>query len=354
MALRGVKLAEVARRLPLRHVNRSQIRMPVLREASDKEQFVARLANYVHPIDTLRTNHYRHLSPNWTTAQYPVEQFAPTPPSFDRRHARAVVAIDCEMVNVAALPPGTLGTRQEVGRLSAIDVLTGETLVDALVDPDVPVLRWNTKCSGISRRALQEAKSWGVHLHGWEGARTALWNHMSDGTILIGHALKNDLPLLRMWHTKVIDTAILTKMAMSPHLTEEWSLQKLSLSFLNRTIQAEGPHCSTVDALAAADIVKVIVENPGLLERWAKDADELIRDRNALRDINAVRHIFGFPRIPPGQYDPEESDKRPFRNLSERPRILRPKDIPERRWNPGMPGNSPSLETAPLALEGAQ
>ncbi|KAK4443903.1 hypothetical protein QBC34DRAFT_198103 [Podospora aff. communis PSN243] len=167
-------------------------------------------------------------------------------------------------------------TQCEAGRLSAVDVLTGETLVDAIVEPAHPVVNWRGKITGLSKETLQRAKDEGTHLRGWRGARWALWKHINADTILVGHALEYDMQILRMWHHNVIDTSILTKTAMAPDLARRWSLQKLSLSFLKEMIQ-DGSHCSTEDAQAAAAIVKIIVSNPGLLELWAKDADRLAR-----------------------------------------------------------------------------
>jgi hypothetical protein len=268
----------LARILPLHRLKTSDIEMPIFSKPREKKDFVERLAGYVHSTDTLFEHHWRHLSQDWASIQYPIKEFAPTPRSSGRK--RAAVAVDCEMVIV--YNPSTRETQAEIGRLSAVDVLTGEALVDALVDPMHTVSNWRRRISGLSNEALRTAKDAGTQLRGWRGARRALWRHINDKTILVGHALNNDLRLLRMRHDKVVDTHILTRTAMATDLARNWSLQKLSLSFLRRIIQ-DGPHCSTEDALAAAHIVRVIVSNPGLLELWAKDANRLARGGPSLR-----------------------------------------------------------------------
>lgn len=74
---------------------------------------------------------------------------------------------------------------------------------------------------------------------------------INKNSILIGHGLENDLNVMRIFHNKVIDTAVLyskTKFKVS--------LKNLAFEFLSRKIQ-NGEHDSSQDAIATMDVVKV-------------------------------------------------------------------------------------------------
>lgn len=62
---------------------------------------------------------------------------------------------------------------------------------------------YNTRFSGI--KADEHSKA----ILDLEGVRRALDSLISADTILVGHALDNDLRALRMVHNRVVDTAIL-------------------------------------------------------------------------------------------------------------------------------------------------
>lgn len=74
-------------------------------------------------------------------------------PRFHPDRARTVkfaVTIDCEM--------GTARSGDsELIRLSAVDYLTGEVLINNLVKPDQPMLHLNTKWSGVTFDQMNEA-----------------------------------------------------------------------------------------------------------------------------------------------------------------------------------------------------
>lgn len=124
-----------------------------------------------------------------------------TPPvlSEQNRTPRAAVAIDCEM--------GTaLVGDVELIRLSAIDYFTGEVLVNNLVEPDLPMRNLNTKFSGVTFAQLNRAIKAGHCLRGKSGAREALWRFVGPETIIVGHAVNNDLRALHLIHPRVVDS----------------------------------------------------------------------------------------------------------------------------------------------------
>lgn len=58
---------------------------------------------------------------------------------------------------------------------------------------------------------MNEAIRSGKALDGWEAARQEVWKFVDADTIIIGHAIKNDLDVLGMIHHQIVDSAILTR-----------------------------------------------------------------------------------------------------------------------------------------------
>jgi RNA exonuclease 1 len=125
-----------------------------------------------------------------------------------------VVALDCEMIYT------TGGFR--VARVSIVDG-SGKEVFDQLVrmDDGVHVMSvllvflpfpwilkeihrdFNTRFSGITK------ENYATALLPLASIREALNTYLDSNTILIGHALENDLKTLRILHHKCIDTALL-------------------------------------------------------------------------------------------------------------------------------------------------
>ncbi|KAK3346927.1 exonuclease, partial [Lasiosphaeria hispida] len=179
----------------------------------------------------------------------------------------AAVALDCEMVGV-----GRAGHdhRSELARLSAIDVITGETLIDTYVKPEEVVTDYRTEFSGISRRTMCEAERNGNLVYGWQAARDALLEFVDVDTILVGHALHNDLKVLRLVHSKIVDSSVLTTEAAWKELRmrRRWGLKRLAMEFVGRDIQEGRGHCSLEDARAAKDVVLACAADPLGMEYW--------------------------------------------------------------------------------------
>lgn len=114
------------------------------------------------------------------------------------------VVIDCEM--------GTASTGEtELIRVSAVDYFSGAVLLDSLVYPDVKMIHYNTRYSGITRQQMENARRTRSCLFGRANARKALWKFVGPNTIVIGHGGNSDLTSLRWIHPVVIDTFIVEK-----------------------------------------------------------------------------------------------------------------------------------------------
>lgn len=185
---------------------------------------------------------------------------------------RKVVAIDCEMVGINR-------DKDCVVILSAVDVLTGETLLNTYVDPMVRVNNWRTRYSGVTPGTMKLAIKQGGALRGWRAARQALWEYIDAETILVGHALFHDLNVLGMFHSRVVDSAILSAQAVFPdvlqsnHFPRRWGLKKLSDLFLGLLIQTgKKGHDCLEDTLATREVVLWCLRYPERLSAWAKQA----------------------------------------------------------------------------------
>ncbi|KZT36848.1 hypothetical protein SISSUDRAFT_1049379 [Sistotremastrum suecicum HHB10207 ss-3] len=158
-----------------------------------------------------------------------------------------VVALDCEMIYT------TGGMR--VARVSIVDG-DGKEVFDELVrmDEGVSVLDFNTRFSGIT--SLDEAR---LNL---VSVRKALQSYIGPSTIVIGHALENDLKTLRMIHPRCVDTV-----ELFPHhagLPYRRALRALVSEKLGQSIQAGGGtsgHSSLEDARATLDLVRWYLAN---------------------------------------------------------------------------------------------
>jgi DNA polymerase III epsilon subunit-like protein len=201
---------------------------------------------------------------------------------------------------------GIHGNRSELARLSAIDYLTGEVLVDSLVIPDAKVTNWRSAVSGITRGDMASAVAAGLALHGWKAARAELWKHIDSGTVLVGQALKHDLDVLRITHERIVDSAILTAEAVGLQGRRQWGLKTLCRELLATTIQDNG-HDSVQDAFAAREVVLWCLSNKRALEEWARNSREthqLARAQQVLKKTQARQSRVNRPG-PSGDSRPE-------------------------------------------------
>ncbi|KAI0353634.1 ribonuclease H-like protein [Trametes cingulata] len=177
----------------------------------------------------------------------------------DADTALDVVALDCEMIYT------TGGMR--VARVSVVDSV-GKEIFDEYVrmDEGVEVIDYNTRFSGITPEHLARA------LLPLDAIRRSLDAFINARTIIIGHALENDLKTLRMIHHRCVDTAVLFPHTAGPPYKR--ALRALNgiltvrvrdrvKEYLGQTIQAAGAagHSSVEDSIATLDLVRWHVLN---------------------------------------------------------------------------------------------
>ncbi|KAI8603586.1 hypothetical protein EDD21DRAFT_368710 [Dissophora ornata] len=176
-----------------------------------------------------------HLSLHGRT---PFLETPKTSSSGGQRHA--VIATDCEM--------GYTTGGFELIRLTFVDK-AGTPIMDELVKPSHNVLDLNSRFSGIV--SLEGAK------FTLDQARKRLLQLIDKDTIIIDQSLENDFKVLRLIHTRVIDTAMLY-----PHPQRfqnfRYSLQRLAREHLQIRIQdSEEGHDSYEDAKTCLDLVRL-------------------------------------------------------------------------------------------------
>jgi DNA polymerase III epsilon subunit-like protein len=162
------------------------------------------------------------------------------------------------------------GGGSEVILICAADYFTGAVLLNRLVCPVEDVVDWRTQIHGITPSTIQTAILEGQALAGWKQAREELWKCVDKDTILVGHALHHDLEVLRMIHSRVVDSAILARNAMGPGYPQS-GLKMLCEELLNIEIRKNEKevHDCLEDVLATRELVLWCTRNQQKLRDWA-------------------------------------------------------------------------------------
>lgn len=193
-------------------------------------------------------------------------------------------AVDCEMVETSK--------GLELARVSIVNESL-ECIYDTLVKPDLPVLDYKTKFSGINEETLAPVTTSLRDVH------QKLSMILPSRCILLGHSLENDLHALRLSHPHVIDTSCLFTPYASPR--SKPSLRLIARKLLSKDIQSEtSGHCSIEDASTCMKLVqKKAKEGQDCTVPWNDDnrsilADAVTHGRNsAIVDKQGVVSLFG-------------------------------------------------------------
>ncbi|MDI1491257.1 MAG: hypothetical protein OHK93_002465 [Ramalina farinacea] len=161
---------------------------------------------------------------------------------------RQLLSLDCEMCTVQ-------GGSSALTRISLVD-WAGNTVLDELVKPALPIIDYLTPYSGITRALLAPVTTTLRDIQ-----ERLLKSILTPYTILVGHSLDSDLTALQITHPFIIDTSILFPHPRGPPIKS--SLKYLANKYLNREIQkghGSTGHNSIEDALACLDLVKLKCE----------------------------------------------------------------------------------------------
>lgn len=239
------------------------------------------------------------------TKKFATANVLETPVHNPRASKKSAVALDCEMVRIGH-------NVSELARLSVIDYLTEEILLDDLVLPVHTVTDWRTEWSDITAEVMNHAVASGTALKGSVEARSRLFELIDERTVVVGHALQFDLAALGIHHENVVDSAFLAKKAVGMGARKEWGLKTLCQELLGLTVQnhdKEG-HDSVEDALAAREVVLWCLRNRKDLKEWGKRKrkDILEEDRARKARQNARQQRENVRRVPRYEYCPSDDD----------------------------------------------
>ncbi|NWW43751.1 AEN nuclease, partial [Pedionomus torquatus] len=159
------------------------------------------------------------------------------------------VAIDCEMVGT-----GPQGRQSELARCSVVNY-DGDVIYDKYVQPELPIVDYRTRWSGITKRHMKSAIP-------FKAAQTEILKILKD-KIVVGHAIHNDFQALKYFHPKdrTRDTSripVLNQRAGLP-IGASISLKSLARHLLHKKIQVgcKG-HSSVEDAQTAMELYRLV------------------------------------------------------------------------------------------------
>lgn len=157
----------------------------------------------------------------------------PVPREAPRPGPSKYVAIDCEMVGT-----GPRGRVSELARCSVVSY-SGDVLYDKYVRPEMPIVDYRTRWSGITRQHMHKAIPFQV-------AQKEILT-LLKGKVVVGHALHNDFQALKYIHprSQTRDTTYVPNLLSQPSsfTRARVSLRDLALHLLHKKIQVCGAEC---------------------------------------------------------------------------------------------------------------
>jgi len=167
------------------------------------------------------------------------------------------IAMDCEMVGI-----GYNGQQSMLARVTIIDE-NCKVLFDKYVKPTCKITEYRTFVSGILPEHLDENGSNAENLLDIATCRSQVLDILRN-KILVGHALKNDLNALDIFHPwhQIRDTAQwgpFMKVRFNDGIYWPRKLKELVRENLSYEIQRPGkPHCPYEDAMAALQLYQYV------------------------------------------------------------------------------------------------
>ncbi|XP_031242906.1 apoptosis-enhancing nuclease isoform X1 [Mastomys coucha] len=173
----------------------------------------------------------------------------PVPREAPRSGPIKCVAIDCEMVGT-----GPQGRVSELARCSVVSY-SGDVLYDKYIRPEMPIVDYRTRWSGITRKHMHKAIPFQV-------AQKEILK-LLKGKVVVGHALHNDFQALKYVHprSQTRDTTYVPNLLSQPSsLTRtRVSLKDLALNLLHKKIQVgHQGHSSVEDAMTAMELYQLV------------------------------------------------------------------------------------------------
>lgn len=192
----------------------------------------------------------------------------PPDPTGARKAYYSALVIDCEMVELS-------DRIADLIRVSVVNFMTGAIVLNHLVQPTGIVKDWRSRVSGVDSAILHAAKTdpRTTVLQGWPEARSRIFAVADARTVLIGHALSNDLKILRIAAERVVDSLVLTAHAVFGNVRgsfpRSWGLKSSCKTLLGVEIQKRhAAHDPLEDALATRELVLWCLAHGYALREW--------------------------------------------------------------------------------------
>lgn len=209
---------------------------------------------------------------------------------------RKAVSIDCEFIGIED-PDNPSRSINTLAQLVALDALTGDILLDVLVNPSGNVTSFHEEYSGLSEAMFLAYWQQSLVVENADQARARLFEFIDQDTILIGHALHNDFDKLRMAHSRIVDPQILEKLEVesvsSKQVRRPIGLKRLCETLLGRKVQ-ESPfgHDCVEDAFAPREVLLWWFDDKNK-PAIKKHVSERVADRNVFRELPHLRDRSG-------------------------------------------------------------
>ena len=183
-------------------------------------------------------------------------------------------AVDCEMVETAE--------GIALARISVIDESL-QCILDTFVKPDLPVLDYKTKYSGIDEESLSAVTTTLADV------KDKLISLLPSQCILIGHSLENDLHAIKLIHPYVVDTSLLFTHKATPF--SKLSLRNITKKLLDWDIQCDpNGHNSVEDATACMKLMQLKLQKGLSCTLWWNEGG----CRSLLGVMRQAGHDTGF------------------------------------------------------------
>ncbi|KAL8197572.1 UNVERIFIED_CONTAM: hypothetical protein K2H54_033106 [Gekko kuhli] len=176
--------------------------------------------------------------------------------SYFKPKSKKLVAIDCEMVGT-----GPAGKVSALARCTVVNY-NGDVIYDKYIRPQLPVVDYRTRWSGITWRHLEKATPFMT-------ARAEVLQILKD-KIVVGHAIHNDFRALKYFHpqewTRDTSQSPLLRGRGGLPLKASVSLKNLAKKLLHKQIQvSKRGHSSVEDAQASMELYRLVET------QWEKD-----------------------------------------------------------------------------------
>ncbi|XP_014304151.1 LOW QUALITY PROTEIN: apoptosis-enhancing nuclease [Myotis lucifugus] len=160
---------------------------------------------------------------------------------------------------------GPCGRVSEAGRCSVVSY-HGDVLYDKYIRPEMPIVDYRTRWSGITRQHMRKAIPFQV-------AQKEILK-LLKGKVVVGHALHNDFRALKYVHprSQTRDTTYVPNLLSQPglHTRARVSLKELALQLLHKKIQVgQHGHSSVEDAVTAMELYRLVEV------QWEQEASRL-------------------------------------------------------------------------------